>query len=354
MSAITSVLDDAWAGHGSSLCFSGPPGIGKTSLLDAAEAAATGFDCLRATGVPGEFAIGHAGLADIVTPLRPWLSEIPPPQRAALDSVLGWSEGGSQNERFLVGAATVSLLSMASQHRPVLVLVDDLQWIDRESLTAPAVRRAPDPARCGGVPDGTKGRLDGAGTVRHQSVSPLRTERRARRRPAHRTENRAHGRRTAGHRHGRKSARDPRGGPAARARAAPRVRSVAIRPPRRAAARRRLPGRPGRTVGRRALVIAAASMDRAAGPVVAALHAENIDAEALLSEAERVGALTLAGGTLTFRHPLIRAAVWHQASAGEQRWAPAALATALKDRPAESIRHRAEATIGSTITWPRR
>ena len=115
------------AGRGSSLCFSGPPGIGKTSLLDAAEAAATGFDCLRATRVPGEFAIGHAGLADIVTPLRPWLSEIPPPQRAALDSALGWSAGGSQNERLLVGAATVSLLSMASQHRPMLVLVDDLQ-----------------------------------------------------------------------------------------------------------------------------------------------------------------------------------------------------------------------------------
>jgi len=97
---------------------------------------------------------------------------------------------------------------------------------------------------------------------------------------------------------------------------------------------------------RRALVIAAASMDRAAGPVVAALRAENIDAEAVLSEAERVGALTLADGTLTFRHPLIRAAVWQQASAGEQRWAHAALATALKDRPAESNRHRAEATIG--------
>ena len=135
LSVITSALNDAQAGRGSSVCFTGPPGIGKTSLLDAAEAAAAGFRCLRATGVPGEFAIGHAALADIVTPLRPWLSEIPPPQRAALESALGWSAAASQHERFLVSAATLSLLSVAAQQQPVLVLIDDLQWIDPESLT---------------------------------------------------------------------------------------------------------------------------------------------------------------------------------------------------------------------------
>ncbi len=66
---------------------------------------------------------------------------------------------------------------------------------------------------------------------------------------------------------------------------------------------------------RRALTIAAAAMDPAAGPVVAALRAAGIDADAALSEAERVGALIVTGGTLTFRHPLIRAAVWRQATA---------------------------------------
>jgi ATP-dependent Lon protease len=75
LSVITSALNDARAGNGSSVCFTGPPGIGKTSLLDAAQAAAPEFRTLRATGVPGEFAIGHAALADVVTPLRPLLSE---------------------------------------------------------------------------------------------------------------------------------------------------------------------------------------------------------------------------------------------------------------------------------------
>ncbi len=85
--------------------------------------------------MPGEFAIGHAALADIVAPLRPWLADIPPPQRDALESALGWSADGSAHERFLVSAATLALLSTAAQQRPVLVLIDDLQWIDPESLT---------------------------------------------------------------------------------------------------------------------------------------------------------------------------------------------------------------------------
>jgi hypothetical protein len=62
LSVITSALNDAQAGRGSSVCF---------------------------TGVPGEFTIGHAALADIVTPLRRWLSDIRQPQREALETSLG-------------------------------------------------------------------------------------------------------------------------------------------------------------------------------------------------------------------------------------------------------------------------
>jgi len=119
-----------------SLCFAGSAGLGKTSLLEVAEVAADGFQCLRATGVPSEFVVGHAGLADIVTPVRERVAEIPPPQRAALETAMGWSAGAAAGDRFLVGAATVSLLSLASRERPVLLLIDDLQWIDRESQTA--------------------------------------------------------------------------------------------------------------------------------------------------------------------------------------------------------------------------
>ena len=133
LSAITAALDSARAGRGVSLCFTGAAGLGKTSLLDAAESCGRRVPCLRITGVPSEFALAHAGLAEIVTPLRNYLSDIPPPQRLALESAVGWSAGESPGGPFLVGAATVSLLSAASRERPLLLLIDDLQWIDRES-----------------------------------------------------------------------------------------------------------------------------------------------------------------------------------------------------------------------------
>ena len=97
---------------------------------------------------------------------------------------------------------------------------------------------------------------------------------------------------------------------------------------------------------RRALVIAAAGLDQAAGPVIAALRAEGFDAKQALDDVERAGLLTLTHGTMTFRHPLIRAAVWQQTTAGERRSAHASLATVLQDRPADCLRHRAEAAIG--------
>ena len=133
LSIITAALEDARNGRGSGICVAGAPGIGKTSLLAAAEEAAPGFTRLRTTGVPSEIAIGHAGLAEILTPLRDWVAQRPPPQRAALETAMGWSAGESPPGRFLVGVATVSVLSMAAQERPILVLIDDLQWVDRES-----------------------------------------------------------------------------------------------------------------------------------------------------------------------------------------------------------------------------
>ena len=61
---------------------------------------------------------------------------MPAPQAAALGSALGWSDKTAEADRFLVGAATLSLLAAAAERVPVLVLVDDLQWLDRESASA--------------------------------------------------------------------------------------------------------------------------------------------------------------------------------------------------------------------------
>ena len=65
----------------------------------------------------------------------------------ALSSALGLSEA-TQNDRFAVAAATLSLIAGAAEEMPVLVLVDDAHWLDdasRDALLFAARRLAVDP-----------------------------------------------------------------------------------------------------------------------------------------------------------------------------------------------------------------
>ena len=72
----------------------------------------------------------------MLNPIRDRIADIPDSQASALGSALTWSIGAGTADPFLLGAATLSLLAAAAEHRPVLVLVDDLQWLDPESAGA--------------------------------------------------------------------------------------------------------------------------------------------------------------------------------------------------------------------------
>jgi hypothetical protein len=65
--------------------------------------------------------------------VRDRLADLPGAQAEALAAALGWGPAGAPGDRFLVGAATLSLLAATAERAPVLVLVDDLHWVDRES-----------------------------------------------------------------------------------------------------------------------------------------------------------------------------------------------------------------------------
>ena len=126
------------------------PGIGKTTLLESAERMATGFRCLWVRGIESESVLAHAGLLQALGPLRDGLAEIPGAQATALSVAFGWGPAVAAAERFLVAAAVLSLLAAESERTPVLVLVDDLQWVDRESAAALgfAARRLRDDPVC--------------------------------------------------------------------------------------------------------------------------------------------------------------------------------------------------------------
>jgi DNA-binding CsgD family transcriptional regulator len=122
-------LDAARRGESSVLVISGEPGIGKSALLAFAREQAGDAAVVSTTGVEGESEIPYVNLADILRPLASLLSQIPPRQGAALGGVLAIGPP-DVGDRLAVAAATLSLLGVSGTDRPVLVTVDDAQWVD--------------------------------------------------------------------------------------------------------------------------------------------------------------------------------------------------------------------------------
>jgi DNA-binding CsgD family transcriptional regulator len=113
----------------------GEAGVGKTALLEYVVAQATGFRVARAAGVQSEMELAFAGLHQLCAPMLDGLERLPPPQRNALGTAFGMTDGPAP-DRFLVGLAVLGLLCDAAEERPLVCLVDDAQWLDRASLQA--------------------------------------------------------------------------------------------------------------------------------------------------------------------------------------------------------------------------
>src|SRR5215469_12781900 len=127
--AITGVIDAARAGHCGVLVIRGEPGIGKTALLEWAIESGTGLRIARITGVESEMQLAFAGLHQLCAPMLNRVDHLPDPQRDALGVAFGVMAGAVPN-RFLVSLAALSLLSEAAAEQPLLCVVDDAQWLD--------------------------------------------------------------------------------------------------------------------------------------------------------------------------------------------------------------------------------
>jgi DNA-binding CsgD family transcriptional regulator len=117
------------------LTLTGEPGVGKSVLLEKAVERATGMRVLRARGVQSEAHIPFAGLADLLRPALFLLNRVPGPQAEALEGALALIPSRAQ-DRFAIGSATLSLLAAYAELGPVLVVVDDAHWIDGSSADA--------------------------------------------------------------------------------------------------------------------------------------------------------------------------------------------------------------------------
>ena len=136
--AIDQLLEGARAGASGSLLVCGEPGVGKSSILDYAAGAATGFTLIRVTGIESEMEFAFAALHQACGQLVKHLGEIPGPQAEALRVAFGLSHG-EPPDRFHVGLGVLSLAAEEAASQPVLCVIDDAQWIDQTSLQALAL-----------------------------------------------------------------------------------------------------------------------------------------------------------------------------------------------------------------------
>ncbi|MEP7089201.1 MAG: AAA family ATPase [Nocardioidaceae bacterium] len=120
--------------HGAALLVVGDPGIGKSLLLEVASDLATemGTRVLRAEGVEFETSVSHAVLNQLLVPLTEDLQRLSALHRSALTVALGLEDGPTP-DRLVVANAALAVLQRLAHHRPVLVIVDDLPWVDRAS-----------------------------------------------------------------------------------------------------------------------------------------------------------------------------------------------------------------------------
>ena len=144
LAILGSFLDEAVV-DGATLLLTGEPGVGKTALLaSAAEMATTaGFEVIRGGGVEYETDVSFAGLHQLVGSLSDDLRRLPRSSRVAMEAALGIGPAPERPaperpapERLAVLNAALAVFRQAASRSPLLIIIDDLHWLDRASGAA--------------------------------------------------------------------------------------------------------------------------------------------------------------------------------------------------------------------------
>ncbi|MEE4545836.1 AAA family ATPase [Streptomyces sp. V4-01] len=338
--------------QGAALLVTGEAGVGKSALLDAvaSRAARDGARVLRAAGAQFEADIGYAGLNQLLLPLFDDFDILDDVHRDALRVTVGIGSG-SPPDRLVTSTAALLLLRLLSVRTPLLIVVDDLPWLDRATNAVLGfVARRLIGSRIGFLAasrDGTDSFFESSG-LSQRTLEPLDDASSAELlRLAHPDVSPAVRRRVAAEAHGNPLAlvELPRALSAEqRATGATLPAVLPLGERLQAMFASRVAGLPER--GRALLLIAAldGTGDLAAIEAAAAGRATVDD----LTPVERQQLVTVSADNrrLFFRHPLIGAAVVDIATAAERRRAHRALADALGDQLERRAWHLGEAAAG--------
>jgi DNA-binding CsgD family transcriptional regulator/HEPN domain-containing protein len=331
LAELSALLDEARDGRGGALVVRGEPGVGKSLLLASAVASADDFTAFAVAGVQSESDLTFGALAALLQPLTAGIDDLPPVQADSLRAAIGLS-AGAQVERIACYAAVVNLLAGAARERPVVVVADDLQWFDagsRDAILFAARRTQSDPVafvlaiRDG---EGEEEIVTGLPELRVEGLEEApaleliaRVEGDVSPEVARTLWTHTAGNPLALSEIPRQLTAEERAGRVALSVPLPVGQRLEASFVARAAA---LP-----ETCRRALLVAAASYTGATDAIFEALRLLDLPADAL-EPAEEEGLVTISDGRLTWRHPLVRSAIYHAASTPAQRAAHAALARA--------------------------
>ena len=329
------LLADAREGRSRVLVIRGEAGVGKTALLNDAAERAVGMSVVRALGVESEATMPFGALFDVCRPFLDSIRHLPERQRRAIEGALALGPAGD-GDQFAIGAATLSLLT-GDRAAPLLLVIDDAQWMDGASAAslAFALRRldADDVAVLIGFRTGEGGGFDATGfpTFDLGRLSPADAVALAgSRRPVSREQ----AERIAG---------VSRGNPlailelvASETTEVDGLVPIPAHVERTFATRvRRLPDET-----QEALLIAAVD-DLGLLDVIG--RATSLSA---LAPAEDAGLVQILDARLEFRHPLVRSAIYQSASPTERRAAHAAVASALpRSQSSRQAWHRASSVV---------
>ncbi|MFE0456967.1 ATP-binding protein [Streptomyces sp. NPDC058914] len=351
---LADLVTRAFDGTGGALLLRGEAGVGKTALLGAVResARARGGRVLSALGVQSEASVPFAGLHQLLAPvLADHTPSLTARQRQALFAAFGMTAGHAP-EMFSVGLAALELISGLADEAPVVLLIDDAQWIDGPSSEVLAfVARRLEADRVVMLIAAREGQdtvLSDAGLDELQ-MAPLDDDAALALLTAHAPEL-------------DRSVRDRLlaeavGNPLALVELPATLTSDGSVP------RTLLPWLPTTRrlersflsrasalpdPSRTALLVAAVDDEEGLTEILGAAQVIDGFAHSVASLEPAVDAelIELSGHEVRFRHPLVRSAVYHAATASRRLAAHAALATVLEGHPERRAWHRAAATQG--------
>ena len=132
--AIAGLAAGAAVGDGGALTVVGEAGIGKTAVVDEAAAiiAVDQPDCriLRLAGVEAEVELAWSGLAELLDGVLAGIDRLAPARASAVRAALAMEGVDQPVEPFAIALATRDLLVDAAEEAPIVIVVDDLQWVD--------------------------------------------------------------------------------------------------------------------------------------------------------------------------------------------------------------------------------